>query len=204
MSSFSATTVVQATANTILASALLCGTGSNFSLSHVDGWQKYVETRVPFDIQIANNTFKEKNLNVKTSAEHIENIRNIFNASISDIAVIFGVNSRQAVYKWLNGESNPETDKQEKIFKISEIADQFRNANIVRANSLLKMKAFHGKSLMDFLITGENTQSHVDALIKEAKIMEASYEKANISASKAKSTEDWKTSFAIPGSFERT
>lgn len=197
MSSLSTTTAVKVPAITALTSVLLSGTGSEYSAPYVQ--QRFFVFLTHQPVSVEENNFAD----VRTIAEHVENIRNIFNVSISDLAAIFGV-SRQMLYKWLNNESRPESDKQEKIVRVSGIADQFREANLSRVDSLLKMKAFHGKSLMDFLIADASTQLHVDALIKEAKIMEASYEKANISASKAKPTEDWKTSFAIPGSFERT
>ena len=139
---------------------------------------------------------------VRTASEHIESIRNVLNPAIADLAGLFDV-SRQAIYKWLSGDSTPEPDKLNRIVELSRIADAFQAAGVSRAGALLKMKAFAGRSLMDLIKSGENRSEHVAALISEAKAMEASYKQSGLTTSKSKSSSDWQSSISIPGSSER-
>ncbi|EQD72674.1 repressor protein from prophage [mine drainage metagenome] len=82
------------------------------------------------------------------------------------------------------------------------MADDFRKSEVLRAGSLLKMKTFDGRSLMDLFRSGESSDEHVKTLIIEAKAMENSYKKSGLSSSKAKSTSDWQSYLSIPGSIE--
>ena len=180
---------------------LLTGTGCNYSIDHAHGWSSYVQTRVPFMID-ASASFKDvEQIDVRTVAEHIENIRGVFDPSISDLALLFDV-SRQTVYKWMSGTSTPEPDKSARIAEFSRTADEFRKSEVLRAGSLLKMKTFDGRSLMDLFRSGESRDEHVKTLIIEAKAMENSYKKSGLSSSKSKSTSDWQSYISIPGSIE--
>jgi len=181
---------------------LLTGTGCNYSMDHAHGWSSYVQTRVPFIIDSSDASFKDvEQIDVRTVAEHIENIRGVFDPSISDLALLFDV-SRQTIYKWMSGTSTPEQDKSARIAEFSRTADEFRKSEVLRARSLLKIKTFDGRSLMDLFRSGESSDEHVKTLIIEAKAMENSYKKSGLSSSKSKSTSDWQSYISIPGSIE--
>ncbi len=181
---------------------LLTGTGCNYSMDHARGWSSYVQTRVPFIIDSSDASFEDvEQIDVRTVAEHIENIRGVFDPSISDLALLFDV-SRQTVYKWMSGTSTPEQDKSTRIAEFSRIADDFRKSEVLRAGSLLKMKTFGGRSLMDLFRSGESIDEPVKTLIIEAKAMENSYRKSGLSSSKSKSTNDWQSYISLPGSIE--
>lgn len=81
---------------------------------------------------------------------------------------------------------------------LSKIADAFKEAGIQRAGALLNMKAFEGQSLFDLLKSEKPYEKAVQALISEAKIVEASYVRSGLSQSNAKSTKDWQASISIP------
>ncbi|CCK00847.1 FIG00644403: hypothetical protein [Cronobacter sakazakii 696] len=55
---------------------------------------------------------------------------------------------------------------------------------------------------MDLIKEGEDWNKPVQVLIDEAKAMNAAAESTNYLASKAKSTDDWKSSISIPGTVE--
>lgn len=139
---------------------------------------------------------------VRTVPEHIENIRGTLKPKMADLAAIFNV-SRQAIYKWISEETTPEAETILRIRQLSRISDRFGEANISRAETLLKMKTFDGLSLMDLIQSGDNTDEHIDALIDEAKAMESAYRNSRLWDSKAKPTDDWLSSISIPGSFEK-
>jgi transcriptional regulator with XRE-family HTH domain len=180
-------------------SMILFSTGSIYPLEQAKNWVSYIKPRVSFVLDTTSAIGEEiAYLDVRKPAEHIENIRHIFNISISDLADFMGV-SRQAIYKWLTGSSVPEQAKQDRIITLSRIADEFQAAGISRVGSLLKMKAFGGRSLLDILLTGENPMEYIAALIHEARVMEASYRQSGLSSSTAQPTNDWQSSISIPG-----
>ena len=199
------------TALVVAFSTLLVGTGTMYGMENSEEWRHYVQPRVPFvldSIDGAGPSYSHPSvettgrLDLRTPAEHIGNLRNVLNPSVTDLASLFEV-SRQAIYKWLSG-STPDQSKLDRIIELSRIADAFRASGIARPGPLLKMKIFSGESLMDILRKGASSSTHVAALIKEAKLMEAAHKRSGLSSSKAKPTNDWLSSISIPGSTERS
>ncbi len=180
-------------------STLLVGTGSAYSMDRTEEWRHHIQPRVTFVVDKAAESNDHSSApDVRSAVEHIENIRSVLSPSVADLANLFDI-TRQAVYKWLSGDSIPEPEKLRRIVKLSQIADAFNAEKISRASSLLKMKTFNGRSLMDLLKTGEDCTAQVVALIAEAKAMEASYKRSGLASSKAKPTSDWQSYVSIPG-----
>jgi len=140
-------------------------------------------------------------LDIRCAAEHLANIRQVLNPAIADLATTFGV-SRQAMYKWIGGESTPEDDKLERIRSLSLAADAFQKAGVTRASSLLKMKAFDGRSLLDLVAAGKLVPEYAQTLIAEAQAMDAAYSRSGLAKSKAAPSDEWRAELSIPGSFE--
>lgn len=184
----------------VVIACALGGTGSVFALSHANEWGKMLDTRVPyFDVQTADaDTVRP---DIRSAAEHLANIRQMLNPAIADLATTFGV-SRQAIYKWIGGESTPEDDKLERIRSLSLAADAFQKAGVTRASSFLKMKAFEGRSLLDLVAAGQLLPEHTQTLIAEANAMDAAYSRSGLAKSKAVASDDWRAELSIPGSSE--
>ena len=192
----------------LLGSALaVSGTGSVFDISRAGDWRRMLEARVPLhvdvdvDVGVADDS-QEQRPDLRSASEHLGNIRQMLNPAIADLTMVFGV-SRQAIYKWIGGEATPEPDKFERIRALSHAADAFRDAGISRAASMLKMKAFDGRSLMDLAAAGHLLPSHIQSLIAEAQAMDVAYDRSGLAKSKAKPSEDWRTEVSIPGSPEQ-
>lgn len=184
----------------VVIACALGGTGSVFALSHVNEWGKMLDTRVPyFDVQMADADAVRPD--IRCAAEHLANIRQVLNPTITDLATTFGV-SRQAIYKWIGGESTPEDDKLGRIRSLSLAADAFYKAGVTRASSFLKMKAFEGRSLLDLVAAGQLVPEHVQTLIAEANAMDAAYSRSGLAKSKAVASDDWRAELSIPGSSE--
>ena len=178
----------------------LGGTGSVFALSHANEWSKMLDTRVPyFDIQTTDADAARPD--IRSAAEHLANIRQVLNPAIADLATAFGV-SRQAIYKWIGGESTPEDDRLERIRALSLAADAFQKAGVTRASSLLKMKAFEGRSLLDLVAARQLVAEHTQTLVAEAQAMDAAYSRSGLAKSKAVPSDDWRAELSIPGSSE--
>lgn len=185
----------------VVIACALGGTGSVFALSHANEWGKMLDTRVPyFDVQTTDADAARPD--IRSAAEHLANIRQVLNPAIADLATTFGV-SRQAIYKWIGGESTPEDDKLDRIRSLSLAADAFQKAGVTRASSLLKMKAFEGRSLLDLVAAGQLLLQHAQTLIAEAQAMDAAYRRSGLAKSKAKPSDDWRAEISIPGSPER-
>lgn len=184
----------------VMIACALGGTGSVFALSHANEWSKMLDARVPyFYVQTADT--ESARPDIRSATEHLANIRKVLNPAISDLATVFGV-SRQAIYKWIGNESTPESDKLERIRALSLAADAFQKAGVTRASSLLKMKAFEGRSLLDLVATGQLSQDHTKVLIAEARAMDAAYSRSGLANSKAVPSDDWRAELSIPGSSE--
>jgi DNA-binding transcriptional regulator YiaG len=172
-------------------------------MDRAEEWRNHIQFRAPLIVDKSPVSIDSRSKpDVRSVAEHIENIRLVLNPSVTDLANLFDI-SRQAVYKWLSGESIPDQEKQSRIIKLSQIADSFNAAKISRTDSLLKIKTFNGLSLMELLKTGDDCSTHVADLIAEAKAMDASYKRSGLAISKAKPTSDWLSYASIPGSSEQ-
>lgn len=180
---------------------MLVGTGSTYGMDRSDTWRPYLQHRVSFIVETDIPGNGAERVDVRTAPEHLENIRTVLNPAVSDLASVFDV-SRQAIYKWLSNDSKPEPEKFNRIQALSHIADAFKEAGVARANSLLKMKTFGGRSLLDIVKAGDDWWESVDVLIVESRAMELAYERSEFAKSKAKPTPDWQASQSIPASRE--
>ncbi|AHF03429.1 repressor [Marichromatium purpuratum 984] len=185
-------------------SPFVSGTGGALDISRAVAWCRLGETRTSISsVDVEVDGEEEASCpDVRSPLDHLTNIRETLNPAIADLAGAFAV-SRQSIYKWLKGESMPEAGNLERIQALSQVADAFREADIKRAPAMLKMKAFEGRSLLDLVATNEATLEHARSLISEAKAMDASYERSGLARSKAKPSEDWRSSHSIPGAVER-
>lgn len=184
----------------VMIACALGGTGSVFELSHANAWGRMLDARVPY-FDVRTTDAGAARLDIRSAAEHLANIRQVLNPAIADLATVFGV-SRQAIYKWIGSESTPEDDKLERIRSLSIAADAFQKAGVTRASSLLKMKAFEGRSLLDWVAAGQLMPEHTQALIAEAQAMDAAYSRSGLAKSKAMPSDDWRAELSIPGSSE--
>lgn len=101
---------------------------------------------------------------VRTAAEDIARIREVFSPAISNLASTLGV-SRQAVYNWLNGEQ-PKIELTEKLRDLAQAADVFAHEDIAINSMLLKRKFANGKSLFQIAQAGESTRNAALLLVQ--------------------------------------
>ncbi|MUL39554.1 hypothetical protein BWI75_25695 [Gloeocapsopsis sp. AAB1 = 1H9] len=91
---------------------------------------------------------------MRSPAEHVANIRDVFAISMSDLASILGV-TRPTVYAWLAGQE-PKGEAVIRIQQLSRAADKFNQANIIRLDKLVHRPILNGRSLLDILKTDED------------------------------------------------
>lgn len=173
---------------------LIVGTGSVYGMEHSEEWRSYLQHRVPF---IGEASAPIERVDVRSSSKHLENIRAVLNPAVSDLASIFDV-SRQAIYKWLSGDTNPEPEKAARILALSQISDAFKEAGVSRAGSFIKMKVLNGQSLVDIVKAGTDWHQAVNILIAESHAMEHAYQRSGLAQSQATPTSDWQSYQSIP------
>jgi len=97
---------------------------------------------------------RAKQVDVRSPAEHVANIRDVFAMNMSDLASVLGV-TRPTVYAWLAGQE-PKGEAVIRIQQLSCAADKFNQANIIRLDKLVHRPILNGRSLLDILKTDED------------------------------------------------
>lgn len=105
---------------------------------------------------------KAKQVDMRSPAEHVANIRDVFSISMSDLASVLRV-TRPTVYAWLAGQE-PKGEAVIRIQQLSQFADKFNEANIIRLDKLVHRPILNGRSLLDILKTDENPVANLVAL----------------------------------------
>lgn len=183
-------------------STVVIGTGTVYEVERNAQWQYYVKQRVPFSFESPRQVqYLPSRIDTRSSSDHLSNIKEVFDLTVSWLASLLDV-SRQSVYKWSSNRAQPEESKAKVLSDLSRAADSFRDAGVVRAGSLLKMKAFDGKSLADLILSGEDCSDHVCTLIDEFKTIEKAYRLSGLPQKTTLPTSEWQSLISIPGSIE--
>lgn len=186
----------------VASSLFLSGTGSHYSVKDVNQWRGFVQPKVQFGLSKSEEYEGVENdiVDIRTISEHLENVRSTLAPSMSELAKDLGI-TRQALYKWLSGESQPDDmEKASYILELSQLADRFNEAGIQNAKLMSKMKAFDGLSIIDLIKRGEDWHQSINILIEEARILKDAGAKANLTDSKGSPSDGWMSSVSIPGS----
>jgi transcriptional regulator with XRE-family HTH domain len=104
------------------------------------------------------------NVDARSPAEHVLNIRDVFSLRMSDLATVLGV-TRPTAYAWMKGDE-PKPDAIKRIHRLSQIADDISQVEIPRLDKLIYRPVLNGRSLLDILKTDEDP-AEVVALLRE-------------------------------------
>lgn len=186
----------------VATSMFLSGTGASYSVKDVNQWRGFVQPKVQFGLSKLETHGESDNepVDIRTISEHLSNVRDTLSPSMSELAKELGI-TRQALYKWLSGESQPDDiGKASYIIELSRLADRFNEAGVENAKLMSKMKAFDGLSIVDLIQRGDDWKPSVNLLIDEARQLKNAGIKANLTGSKSTPTDGWMSSVSIPGS----
>lgn len=197
----------------IATTLFLSGTGSTFPLEDHTQWLSYVKPKIHQEFNLGEDFYLlsnasgyddfTKDVEVRTTSQHLENIRNIMSPSMSELAKDLGV-TRQALYKWVSGEYKPDSAANEEyILILSKIADEFARSKVSDVKNLVKVKAFDGKTLIDLVKSGGDWSTGVSLLIAESKARDIEYQQVMSSSIDTKPNENWKSYISIPGLDEK-
>lgn len=115
-----------------------------------------------YDPRIHIEPSRTKQIDMRSPAEHVANIRDVFAINMSDLASVLGV-TRPTVYAWLTGQE-PKEEAVKRIQQLSRAADKFDQANISRLDKLVHRPILNGRSLLDILKSDEDPVTALAAL----------------------------------------
>jgi hypothetical protein len=128
---------------------LTAGTGGLMTAHSTAELNKWV-----YDPRIHVEPSGAKQVDMRSPAEHVANIRDVFAINMSDLASVLGV-TRPTVYAWLSGQE-PKGEAVIIIQRLSHAADKFSQANIIRLDKLVHRPILNGRSLLDILKSNED------------------------------------------------
>ncbi|MGB7412717.1 MAG: hypothetical protein WA902_00775 [Thermosynechococcaceae cyanobacterium] len=105
-----------------------------------------------------------QNVDTRSPAEHVANIRDVLAVSMSDLASLLSI-TRPTAYAWLEGQE-PKPEALMRIQLLSHTADEIKQMNISRLDKLIHRPIFDGRSLFDMLKANEES-ADVLASLKE-------------------------------------
>lgn len=135
----------------LFAPLLVCaaGTGGVFTTHSTEVLSQWV-----YYPRIHVETSSAKQVDVRSPANLVVNIREVLGINMSDLASVLGV-TRPTVYAWLEGQE-PKIESVKHIQRLSHIADEINRADIVRLDKLVHRPILEGRSLLDILKSDED------------------------------------------------
>lgn len=135
------------------------GTGGMMTYHSTEILNRWIDTP---RIHVERSFASDPNIDTRSPAEHVANIRDVFAASMSDLAAVLGV-SRPTAYAWLEG-NEPKPEAITRIQRLSNIADRVKGMNIERMDKLIHRKILNGESLFDLLKTDKDPAILIQSL----------------------------------------
>jgi DNA-binding transcriptional regulator YiaG len=143
-----------------------------------------------------------KNVDTRSPAEHVANIRDVLTINMSELASILRT-TRPTVYAWLEGRQEPKADAAVNIRRLSQVADKIKLANVIQLDQLIRRPVLNGRSLLDLIKLNEDPTDILQVLKsiseKEAKTRSDS----KISGTNLRSLDDVSGEFS-PAIYERS
>jgi DNA-binding transcriptional regulator YiaG len=137
-----------------------------------------------------------KNVDTRSPAEHVANIRDVLTINMSELASILR-STRPTVYAWLEGRQEPKTEAAVNIRRLSHTADKIKLMNIIQLDQLIRRPVINENSLLDIVKANEDPTDILQVLKsiseKEAKTRSDS----KISATNLRSLDDISSEFSV-------
>ena len=135
------------------------GTGGMMTSHSAEILNRWIDTP---HIHIEHSFASDRNIDTRSPAEHVASIRDVFEASMSDLAAVLEV-SRPTAYAWLEG-NEPKPEAITRIQRLSRIADRVKGMNIRRMDKLIHRPIINGESLFDLLKADKDPSSLLESL----------------------------------------
>jgi hypothetical protein len=174
---------------------LTAGTGGIITLHSIESLERYYP-RIHIEHPVAIN------VDTRSSAEHLANIRDVLTINMSELASILK-RTRPTVYAWLEGREPTKADAAVNIRRLSHVADKIKLANIIQLDQLIRRPVLNGRSLLD-LIKANEDPSEISQVLKSISEKEAkTRSESKISGQNLRSLDDVSSEFS-PAIYERS
>ncbi len=124
--------------------------------------------------------------------QHLQNIKQTFNISVPQLAVVFSVPFK-SIYCWLDGDITPNKEQYCSILQFSRAADVFKENGVVNTNLILEMRIFDDKSMLDLIADCKLTEDDLKVLVERALLLDKEYSEIRMYQSESKPHDDWHT-----------
>lgn len=128
-------------------------------------WQ-FIQRRQTLGYPVANVEVHERVhvYPIRTAAADLKQVRVLFGASVSDLAVLFGV-TRQTIYDWLGGEQQPREGHQARMAALLGAAGKLEGAGFHASRRALKQPLSDGRTLFESVRASEPLEDATAELI---------------------------------------
>jgi DNA-binding transcriptional regulator YiaG len=143
-----------------------------------------------------------KNVDTRSPAEHVANIRDVLTINMSELASILGT-TRPTVYAWLEARHEPKPDAAVNIRRLSHVADKIKLASIIQLDQLIRRPVINGNSLLDIVKLNEDPTDILQVLKSISEKEAKTRSNSKISGANLKSLDDISSEFS-PAIYERS
>jgi DNA-binding transcriptional regulator YiaG len=143
-----------------------------------------------------------KNVDTRSPAEHVANIRDVLTINMSELASILR-STRPTVYAWLEGRQEPKADAAVNIRRLSQVADKIKLANVIQLDQLIRRPIINGSSLLDIVKANEDPSDILQVLKSISEKEAKTRSESKISGTNLRSLDDVSSEFS-PAIYERS
>ena len=127
---------------------------------------RYIQGRQALGYPVMDIAIHEQTLAApaRTAAADLKQVKAAFQASISDLATLFGV-TRQTIYDWLSGEQQPRAPHRARLAALLDAASALEVVGYAVSRRVLRQALPDGRSLFDRVRAGEPLADAIDQLM---------------------------------------
>lgn len=171
------------------------GTGGFITAHSIASSVSYDHPKIHIERRVA------RNVDVRSPAEHVANIRDVLAINMSELASILGV-TRPTAYAWLEGQK-PKSEAVNYIQQLSKTADKINQANIIQLDQLIRRPVLNGRSLLDLIKANEDPSEILQTLKSISEKEAKTRSESKISGQNLRSLDDVSSEFS-PAIYERS
>jgi hypothetical protein len=174
------------------------GSGGSITPHSIEKLERYYSYSI---IHVEHST--AKNVDTRSSAEHVANIRDVLTINMSELASILRT-TRPTVYAWLEGRQEPKADAAAvNIRRLSQVADKIKLANVIQLDQLIRRPVLDGRSLLDIVKANEDPSEILQVLKSISEKEAKTRSESKISGTSLRSIDDVSSEFS-PAIYERS
>lgn len=143
--------------------AFLVGTGGLLTADYVAAREERGYRLQDFGYPASSSPNADAKLRVRSSAENLARVREVFKSAVTELASLLGV-SRQAVYNWRAGQPIAEQNDA-RLEQLARAADLLQAKGLADNPSVLRRKLPGGKTLFESVRAGDAADAAASALV---------------------------------------